>query len=165
MKILNSSTTSDVNDYHFDDGNDRDISPVVAKGDEAIDNSSNRLGEKIYHLALHYKPVNHGYGLFLLRRSAEIGYPMAQSDLGLLHMDGAAGVDRNIKTGLYYLKRADKNNCAEASMHLGTIYELGQGVPKNLHRAIYCYRRAIGSDIPDVDLDIERVKIKIFLQR
>jgi len=56
--------------------------------------------------------------------------------------DVLALLDREPATGVSALRNLADHGSAEAMINLGVVYQTGQAVPKDLHQAEVCYRRA-----------------------
>jgi len=75
------------------------------------------------------------------RRSAKMGCPMAQINLGVCYRTGE-GVPVDLLRACKYFKRASAQDSALAQCHIGYMYEFGFGVEKDLNEAIKYYRMA-----------------------
>lgn len=73
--------------------------------------------------------------------AADAGLPTAEADLGQMLLDGEAGPP-DPDAALPLLRKAAKANHPVAQYLLGTLYETGRGVPRNLHRAEALYAAA-----------------------
>lgn len=68
------------------------------------------------------------------RVMAVSGHPKAQTVLGLLYQHGL-GVERDIKTAIYWLEKAAEQDLKEAESYLGHLYLEGKFVEKDLEKA------------------------------
>ena len=55
---------------------------------------------------------------------------------------GGVGIDQDFDKALYWYKRAIENGHSESIFNLGTLYENGQGVEKDIAMAIKYYKNA-----------------------
>lgn len=77
------------------------------------------------------------------RKSAELGSPRAQYNLGLCFALGR-GVDKDQEQALSWWRRAASMEFARAQYRLGLCYESGDGVPADTSEALRWYRKAAG---------------------
>ncbi len=73
--------------------------------------------------------------------AAVAGLPTAQADLGQMLLDGEAGKP-DPGAALYWLRKAAESNHPVAQYLLGTMYEAGNGVDRDLDRAKTLYAAA-----------------------
>jgi uncharacterized protein len=75
-------------------------------------------------------------------RAAKQGYARAQYQVGYWYHRGYDGAPKDPAKALYWLKLSAENGYSVAQEALGTIYETGDLVPKNMTVAVECYRSA-----------------------
>ena len=68
--------------------------------------------------------------LRLWKKAADLGYELAQYNLGVVY-DNGQGVDQNYKKAFEWYEKAAEQGHTEAQHNLGTVYATGQGVEKN----------------------------------
>lgn len=96
---------------------------------------------------------NKEYALELLRQSADRGYPVALSVLGMAYFDGD-GVERNVETAKdWWLKAAAKNEDG-AFYNLAVVYNR---IDRNYPEAVKWLRRAIDAGNVDAMKDLARL--------
>ena len=79
----------------------------------------------------------------LVMELAEKGSAEAQHTLGLMYRSGE-GVDVNLEDAVTWLKKAAKQNYAEAQYELGNIYYNGvDDIPKDAEQAVFWYAKAV----------------------
>lgn len=96
------------------------------------------------YLASHYmsqKPRDVALILTWLRKSADLGDPLAAYNAGLFLVDGKAETF-NIDLGFHYLRVAANHDVPEAARVLGDLYRRGIETKKNMGRAIDWYLKA-----------------------
>jgi TPR repeat protein len=71
-----------------------------------------------------------GEAISYLKKSAEMGYPVAEGALGTGYINGQE-VPRDGKLGVYWLENAAAHGSRGAQVELGIVYEDGLGVPVN----------------------------------
>ena len=69
-----------------------------------------------------------------LRKDAEHGNPIAQSDLGLMYANGEGVPQDDQEAAKWYRKAAEQGN-AGAQYNLGVMYNNGEGVPQDYVQA------------------------------
>lgn len=74
-------------------------------------------------------------------KSAEMGNPKAQNDLGLLYKYGK-GVEKSLKKSVEYFKKAADQEYEDAQYNLGLAYESGLGVAIDSEAAANYYYKA-----------------------
>lgn len=79
------------------------------------------------------------------RKSAKMGCPMAQINLGVCYRTGE-GVPVDLLRACKYFKRASAQNSALGQCHIGYMYEFGYGVEMDLKEAIRFYKMAASKD-------------------
>jgi len=72
-----------------------------------------------------------------LTRSAEAGYDIAQNTIGAIKES-----EGNYDVAAYWYKKAAEQDHAEATANLAYLYETGQGVDKDIDKAIKHYEKA-----------------------
>lgn len=81
-----------------------------------------------------------------LRDRADQGDPEAQSDLGVLYLQGR-GVGRDDAEAARWFQRAADQGYAPAQQTLGALYAFGRGVPVDLVAAARWYREAANQNL------------------
>ena len=76
-----------------------------------------------------------------LKQAAESGDPGAQTELGVLYLDGE-GVPRDLTQAVNWLQKAAELGSAEAQYRMGTFHAAGRGVPRDNDEASKWYRKA-----------------------
>lgn len=90
-----------------------------------------------------YKKAIHWY-----TRALELGYPSsAEHKIGWCY-EKLGDYDHAVE---WYVKGAEKG-IGDTAYHLAELYETGAGVPKDLKKAIECYRLSAKLGFPDADL-------------
>ena len=74
-------------------------------------------------------------------KAAELGYPRAQSNLGVCYFNGW-GVDKDQAAAAAWYKRAADQGYARAQRNLGVCFAVGAGVGKDPGEAVRWYRKA-----------------------
>jgi TPR repeat protein len=77
-----------------------------------------------------------------LRALAEKGDPRAQYNLALYYDEGSHGLSRDPAEAVVWYRKASEQGLAQAQNNLGTMYELGSGVPQDYQAAVGWYRKA-----------------------
>ena len=77
-----------------------------------------------------------------LRTQAEQGDAKAQNELGEVFRLGKLGVATNQVEAVKWFRKAAEQGSAVAHHCLGSMYQAGQGVPKDIAEALKCHRRA-----------------------
>jgi TPR repeat protein len=73
--------------------------------------------------------------------SAEQGYALAESNLGLMYEEGQ-GVKQNYEEAIKWYRLAAKQGLAGAQSKLGFIYESGNGIMQDYKEAVKFYRQS-----------------------
>jgi TPR repeat protein len=76
-----------------------------------------------------------------IKALAEQGNQNAQNELGIKYLSGE-GVQKNRKTGAYWIEEAAKQGHIEAQNRLGKLYRHGVGVEKNTKTGMNWHRKA-----------------------
>jgi uncharacterized protein len=71
-----------------------------------------------------------------LEKSALLGYPNAQRDLGCAYATGEKGFKKNESKALWWYKKAAEQGYPDAQFNLGTMLLNGEGCAKNIHEGI-----------------------------
>lgn len=82
----------------------------------------------------------------LYRIAAEAGHPGAQASLGLAYDLGKGGVAKSDQEALVWYRKSVKQKDRLGQYLLGTMYEDGQGVNKDLNEALRLYRLSAAQD-------------------
>ncbi len=77
------------------------------------------------------------------RKSAELGFPLAQATLGSLCLKGLEIPGHDIPKGIDLLSTAARSRSLSARFNLGMAYYNGDGVPKNVSQASRWFRLAV----------------------
>ncbi len=75
----------------------------------------------------------------------------AEGVLGAIYLYGSDGVTRNTKQALYWLNKAIErkgSQAGNAEYLLGMMYMAGDGVPKDINRAVGCFLKASDEGVP-----------------
>lgn len=85
---------------------------------------------------VHHHIVHHKFKLAAERAKvlADKGHPKAQHVLGMLYQNGL-GVEKDIKTAIYWLEKAASQGLKEAESYLGHLYLDGKVVEKDVDKA------------------------------
>lgn len=84
-------------------------------------------------------------GLALLKKSAEAGWPNAQTDMAGFYIQGIGTEPDNQKAVQWYRKAAEQGE-PRAQFNLGRMIASGRGTPLNFEEAIQWYRKAAQQD-------------------
>jgi len=88
-------------------------------------------------------PTNVPRALDWFKKSAEMGYPQAQATVGALYLKGLPGLlEKDEKEGIQLLSKAVLSKSLTARYNLGMAYYNGDGVLKNMEKAIQWLRIA-----------------------
>ena len=98
------------------------------------------LGDK--YVAGHGLPVDYVKAAHLYSIAAEKGYAPAMTALAGLLREGKGGRKKDVVAALQWYKRALSLQDADAANALGTMWEAGEGVVRNLEVAIEHYQTA-----------------------
>ena len=74
--------------------------------------------------------------------SIEKNNPTANFYLGFLHQHGL-GIEKSIRSGLFYYRKAAKFGNAKAMTAIGDMYYSGYGVNEDTREALKYYKRAM----------------------
>ena len=89
----------------------------------------------------------------LLKALAEKGDAKAQYNLGGMYLRGE-GVEKDLKEGIKWYRKAAEQNYALAQYGLGWMYQYGQGVEKDIKEAVKWYRKAAEQNHPDAQYNL-----------
>jgi TPR repeat protein len=78
----------------------------------------------------------------LYEQSASTGYPVAQYFLGELFLIGDQGVPPDPKEGVRWLRLGAEQGHDPSQCSLGTCYDMGDGLPRDLEQALYWHTKA-----------------------
>jgi TPR repeat protein len=80
------------------------------------------------------------------QRAADLNYAPAITQLGVMYgADGSEGVpEDDVKAAQLYLKAATLGE-AHAMKHLGYVYSHGIGVPKDMNKAVFWWKKAVAA--------------------
>ncbi len=96
-------------------------------------------------------------GLPILRRAANLGYPLAQFDLAKLYETGDAGLPKDVAEARRWTERAAQSGERRAMHNLALYYFEGTGGPKNLALAAQWFRRAADLGLVDSQYNLARL--------
>ena len=80
---------------------------------------------------------------------AKQGHKYQQHNLGLMYLQGKAGLPKNSKLGAKWVTKAANSGFANAQFLLGDLYVDGAGVEKNYEKAMYWYKKSAAQLQPD----------------
>ena len=100
--------------------------------------------------------ANPTLALKYLRQGAEYGFPSAQRRLGVAYVFGLLGLPKNRSAGLRLLTEAANHGDHRAEYLLGTLYESGVAVPRNVEAAKYWFGRAVAY-LPDAPARLKQL--------
>ncbi len=80
--------------------------------------------------------------VYLYRQAANMGSAIAQVNMGDFYQEGHNSIEKNSYQAMYWYKRAAQQNNASAQLAIAKVYELGNGVTKDLAEAFTWYERA-----------------------
>lgn len=95
------------------------------------------------------------------RTAARKGHESAMWNLGSILQEGKEGVKKNPKEAFLWLEKAAAKDHPKAANRLGKLYELGDGVPKNLAKAEAFYQQAVRLNIKEAEESLARVRLAI----
>lgn len=84
--------------------------------------------------------LNKALGLW--HKAADEEHPAAMGLLGRAYMEGKMGVEKDAASGLVLLEKAANGGNTPSSVYLGNIYAKGQGVERDMERAMKWYEQA-----------------------
>jgi len=85
-----------------------------------------------------------------MRQAAELGNPIAQSNLGIVYAHGVWTADQDFEQALYWLHLGAAEGRGNALATIGNLYYRGQGVEQCYETAAMWYRKAVESYLPPV---------------
>lgn len=94
-----------------------------------------------------YKSGDHAAALAEFRSAADLGMPVAQFNLGLMHANGL-GTPKDEAEAAKWWRKAAERGVADAQNNLGLLYEGGRGVALELTEAVRWYRAAALQERP-----------------
>ena len=104
-------------------------------------------GNALYMLGMMYfkgdgadQDLNKALGLW--HKAADEEHPAAMGLLGRAYMEGKMGFEKNAASGLALLEKAANGGNTPSSVYLGNIYAKGQGVARDMERAMKWYEQA-----------------------
>eukprot|EP00241_Pyramimonas_parkeae_P006044 CAMPEP_0114225094 /NCGR_PEP_ID=MMETSP0058-20121206/469_1 /TAXON_ID=36894 /ORGANISM="Pyramimonas parkeae, CCMP726" /LENGTH=412 /DNA_ID=CAMNT_0001335637 /DNA_START=255 /DNA_END=1493 /DNA_ORIENTATION=+ len=83
-----------------------------------------------------------------LYRAALAGNSDAQFSFGALYDNGSGGYEEDPKEAVAWYQRSAAQGNHLALNRLGSMYEIGRGVPENVQEALRCWRRAAAQGNP-----------------
>ena len=96
-------------------------------------------------------------GVAILRRAANLGYPLAQFDLAKLYEAGDVGLPKDVAEARRWTERAAQSGERRAMHNLALYYFEGTGGPKNLALAAQWFRRAADLGLIDSQYNLARL--------
>ena len=117
---------------------------LLSKAEEGDAESQYIFGMNYYYghgTQQDYKEQDYRKAAEWYEKSSKQGYAKAQSELGVMYLDGN-GVKRDYKTAADLLTKAAMQGDVKAQYNLGYIYEHGYGVKKDAAAAVKWYRKA-----------------------
>ena len=104
-------------------------------------------GNALYMLGMMYfkgdgadQDLNKALGLW--HKAADEEHPAAMGLLGRAYMEGKMGFEKDAASGLALLEKAANGGNTPSSVYLGNIYAKGQGVARDMERAMKWYEQA-----------------------
>ncbi|MBD8876484.1 DUF4189 domain-containing protein [Roseibium polysiphoniae] len=88
----------------------------------------------------------------LLMESAELGYPIAQSNLGVARLKGSDGFERDSKAGVRLMEQAARGGYGRAAGYLAREYTRGEFLEQDLDRAETLIQVATQEDVAEKDI-------------
>ena len=90
---------------------------------------------------------DHSQAAIWFQKAADLNYAPALTQLGIMYnSDGSLGVPKDhAKAARLYIKAAEAGD-AQAMNNLGFMYGRGQGVPRDIAKALYWWRKATEAD-------------------
>ncbi|MEJ5219993.1 tetratricopeptide repeat protein [Cognatishimia sp. D5M38] len=92
-------------------------------------------------------PENRDLGHRLIKRAADLGYPYAQYQLGLIYEKGRTGKYQFVEAGSYY-RAAAQQGYAPAQFRLGKLHQVGLGVEESSEVALHYITLAADMGLP-----------------
>ena len=89
------------------------------------------------------KLENYAEALEFYKKAGELGNSEGLFSAGKFYQEGRNGVEVNYKLAQEYYEQAVNLNNAKAMNNLATMYENGEGVAKDIHKAIELYKKAV----------------------
>ncbi len=113
--------------------------------------ANNGCGEAAYELAIAYGDTQKGERLGIysenlaecskwMHKSAELGYPKAYLQLGLLYYEGYDSIEIDYKKAVYWLSLAAEHNLYYATYLLAECYYNGTGTDQDYEKAVKLYK-------------------------
>lgn len=91
-------------------------------------------------LAINYKGSE---AVKMLSKASDMGSVDAQCYLGMMYVNGSAGISKDTKLGFSYVLKAAEGGCKEAIFQVAELYSTGTGVTKDNSSAKFWYQRAL----------------------
>jgi TPR repeat protein len=112
-----------------------------------------------YKLAVRYSSGNgvakdDAVALTWFRKSAESGYALGQTSLGLIYREGNYGVKKDPEQAVDWFRRAANQGNASGQSELGFMYERGEGLPQDDQEAAKLYTLAAAQGLPVAQFDL-----------
>lgn len=81
-----------------------------------------------------------------LIKSAELGNPIAQNNLGYFYRSGISGLNKDYQKAMMWFLKAAEYNSPIAQTRIGDMYYKGEGVEKNLDESIKWHLKSASQD-------------------
>jgi TPR repeat protein len=92
-----------------------------------------------------------------MMRAADEGYDVALYELGRAYEFGRRGVSRDEAKAIYWYQEASERGNIQAQYWLGLKYESGDGLPKDIDKALFWLRKAADHDQSDLTQNSARI--------
>jgi TPR repeat protein len=139
------------NMLYFGQGTAKDLVKAAALYEKAANQNDVNASAMLGGMLLHGEGVqkDRERALRLLIYGAQNGHVIAQFNLGCLYLTGNENVNQSIDKALALLKEAADKKMPDALEKLGTLYEEGNLVPRDLNLALKYYDQliALGDDL------------------
>lgn len=86
--------------------------------------------------------INSKKAFYWLERSAKNGYRESQVELGDIYADGELHKKQNLEKAFKWYKKAALQEDYSAQLSIGKMLANGEGVKRNLHQALYWFKKA-----------------------
>lgn len=100
-----------------------------------------------------FEKGDHAHALAVWTPLADLGDPVAEYLVGMLHDDGL-GVPEDDALAARWYERAAEQDHAAALLNLGLLYYRGSGVARSYERAAECFRRAAAQDFGKAETNL-----------
>lgn len=93
-----------------------------------------------------------------LSRAAEAGDVNAMREVGMMYLDGLAGIERDSTAGVSWLRKAAQNGDERSMLALGNAYAAGDGVERSAQEAMTWWKKAADAGNKDAAMRLEAAK-------